>query len=306
MTPRRRLLWFAAGLTLGVGLLIGLVSSLVNRSLYWISTTYLDPAASGPAARFGAEYVEVVGIFGVLALYVGLPFAVAYVSSGGDDRGLMFHFAWAVAAVAFLPVLVASVAASRIGNPYIPLGRRLVGVVVPVVFAAGLFVAHRLALSRSPDGVDRTPPPAVFANIGVVLLLLGGMTVGAALAAPAGTLVETYDVGPPATNFEFSTERTDDGMLLVATHAGGDPVAADRLHVTGSGFADVPAADQTEPGVWRGDASGDAPRGDGRAVVEGDSVALGVTDDCEVRLTYHYGGSRTTVAKHDCGADDEG
>ncbi|PSQ44662.1 hypothetical protein BRD14_00710, partial [Halobacteriales archaeon SW_5_68_122] len=70
MMKHRRILAFAAGLTLLVGLLTGVVSALTYQSLYWVSSNYLAPAASGPAARLGARYVELVGLFGVLALYV--------------------------------------------------------------------------------------------------------------------------------------------------------------------------------------------------------------------------------------------
>lgn len=298
---RRRWLLVVAGQTLACGVVAGIVHELTLQSVpLGVSHGYLATPESGLAAVIGARYVGWVVVPAGVALYVLLPFAVAAAYSREDDRHPAFHLAWATAAVVALP-LAFLLAVTALG-PGSATGHAA-GVAVPALAAAVLFAVHRVSLSRSPDGTDRTPPLAAFANVGVVSLLVGGMMVGAALAAPAGALVETYDAGPPVTNVEFSTEQTDDGTLLVATHAGGEPVEADRIRVVGSGFDDVAAADQTGPGRWRGDASGDSPRTDGPAVVEGDSVAVGVTDDCDVRLTYRFGGSRTTLARHECGAD---
>lgn len=298
---RRAWLPFVGGLTLICGVMAGVVDALTFRStpLGW-SHTALAPGESGLAAVVGARFVEWVVVPAIVAMYVVVPFAVAYVYSRDDDRHPAFHLTWATAAVLALPlsiVAVLTVLSAPTGTA------RVVGLGVPALAAAALFVLHRVSLSRSPTGSDRTPPPAVFVNVGVAVLLVGGMTVGAALAAPTGALVETHDPGSPQVHLEFSTERTDDGTLLVATHSGGDAVEADRLHVVGNGFADVPSAEQTEPGVWQGDASGDAPHGDGRAVVRGDTVRVGVSENCDVRLVYHFGGSRSTVARHECGDD---
>ena len=301
-SARQRLVAFAAGLTLLVGLLTGVVSALTYQSLYWVSLNYLASAASGLAARLGARYVELVGLFGVLALYVALPFAVAYTSSSGDDRRPAFHYAWAVAAVSLLPVLVASVAFSRIGNPYMPLERRLVGVVIPVSFLVGLFAAHRLTLSRSPDGVDGSPPLAVFANVAFLVLFLGGFLLGGvAGAGPAGALVETERLGPPQTDFEFSEAETDDGTVLVVTHGGGEAVPAERLRIAGEGFANVSGVDRSGPGGWPTSAATDRP--DGPTVTRDDSVTVGVADDCDIRVVYVRGDVLDTLDRHDCGGE---
>lgn len=299
---RRAWLLFVTIQTLAVGVLAGLVDALTFRStpLGW-SHTRLAPAESGPAAVLGARHVEWVVVPAIVAMYVVVPYLVAVVYSRDDDRHPAFHLTWATAAVLALPLALVAVL-TVLSSP--SSAARVVGLGVPALAVTALLVGHRVSLSRSPAGSDRMPPPAVFANVGVLLLLLGGMSVGGALAAPAGALVETHDPGSPQVHVEFSTERTDDGTVLVATHAGGDAVEADRLHVVGNGFADVPSAEQTEPGGWRGDASGDAPHaphGDGRAVVRGDAVRVGVSESCDVMLVYHFGGSRSTVARHECG-----
>jgi hypothetical protein len=298
-THRQRLLAFAGGLTLVGGLLTGLVDAWTFLSPLAGSHDYLDPAISGPAAVFGARYVEWVGLLGVLTVYVLLPFAVAYVSTRGDERRPSFHFAWAVAAVAWLPVLAVAVAVSGLWNPYTPPIRRVVGVVIPVVFAAGLVAVHRFALARSPDDVDRRPPIAVFANLAFVVLFVGGVWLGTLAAGPAGALVEQEDGGVPQAAFETSTYETDDGTVLVITHDGGDAVPAENLRIDGEGFDDVSSADRTEPGPWP---ASEATDRDGEPVVTaGDSVTVGVTDACVIRVDYVRGRTRGTVGKHACG-----
>lgn len=299
-THRRRLLAFAGGLTVVVGLSTGLVDAWTYRSIPLArSHDYLDPARSGTAAVFGARYVEWVGLVGILTLYVLLPFAVAYVSIRGDERRPSFHLAWAVTAVAWLPVLAVAVAVSRLGNPYTRPVRRLVGVLIPVVFAAGLVAVHRFALARSPDDVDRRPPLAVFANLAFVVLFVGGVWLGTLAAGPAGALVEQEDGGVPQPAFETSTFETDDGTVLVITHYGGGAVPAEYIRIDGEGFDDVSGVDRTEPGPWP---TSEATDRDGEPVVTaGDSVTVGVTDACVIRVVYVRGGTRWTVGKHACG-----
>ena len=299
-THRQRLLAFAGGLTLVGGLLTGLVDAWTYRSIPpALSHDYLDPAISGPAAVIGARYVEWVGVVGVLALYVLLPFAVAYVSTRGDERRPSFHLAWAVAAVAWLPVLAWAVAVSRLGNPYTPLGRRLVGVGIPVGFAAGLVAVHRFALARSPDDADRRPPFAVFANLAFVVVFIVGVLLGTLAAGPAGALVEQEDGGVPQAAFEMSEFETDDGTVLVITHDGGDAVPAENLRIDGEGFDDVSGADRTEPGPWPASEATDSDGGP--VVTPGDSVTVGVTDGCVISVVYVRGGTRGILARDDCG-----
>jgi hypothetical protein len=298
-THRRRLLAFAGGLTLVVGLLTGFVDALTIRSLYGPTFAGLEPAISGPAARFGARYVEGVGVVGVLTLYVLLPFAVAYVSTRGDERRPSFHYAWAVAAVAWLPVLAVAVAVSGLGNPYTPPVRLVVGVAIPVVFSAGLVAAHRFALARSPDDVDRRPPLAVFANLAFVVLFVAGVWLGTVAGGPAGTLVERSDGAVPQAVFAFSETETADGTVLEVTHDGGDPIQVESLRIVGEGFENVSGTDRTEPGPWP---ASEATGPDGPTVVTNDSVTVGVADDCDIRVViYRRGVVWNTLGKHACG-----
>ena len=114
-------------------------------------------------------------------------------------------------------------------------------------------------------------------NLAVVFLFLLG-ALGVQVAAPGFADRHTAEARP---NIELAFEErtTDDGRLLVIEHAGGDPAPPARLDVRGGGFADVEGADQTGLGPWAGEAAGRAPRHDGPAVVEGDTVVV-VTDDC--------------------------
>ena len=298
-THRRRLLAFAGGLTLVVGLLTGLVDVLTMRSLYGPTFAGLEPAISGPAARFGATYVKGVGLVGLMALYALLPFAVAYVATRRDERRPSFHYAWAVAAVAWLPVLIVAVAVSGLWNPYTPQERLLVGVVIPVVFAAGLVAVHRFALARSPDDADRRPPIAVFANIAFVVLFVAGVWLGTVAGGPAGTLVERSDGAVYKTVFAFSETETADGTVLEVTHDGGDPIQVERLRIVGEGFENVSGTDRTEPGPWP---ASEATGPDGPTVVTNDSVTVGVADDCDIRVViYRQGVVWNTLGKHACG-----
>ena len=298
-THRHRLLAFAGGLTLVVGLLTGFVDALTIRSLYGPTFAGLEPAISGPAARFGARYVEGLGVVGVLTLYVLLPFAVAYVATRGDERRASFHYAWAVAAVAWLPVLAVVMLAVNLENLYTTQERLLVGVGIPVVFAAGLVAVHRFALARSPDDVERRPPLAVFANLAFVVVFIAGVLLGTLAAGPAGALVEQEDGGVPQAAFETSTFETDDGTVLVITHDGRDAVPAEYLRIDGEGFDDVSGVDRSEPGPWP---ASEATDRDGEPVVTaGDSVTIGVTDGCVISVVYVRGGTRGILARDDCG-----
>lgn len=146
-------------------------------------------------------------------------------------------------------------------------------------------------------------PRLVFLSLGVVgCLAVGFVGVQPFAGGFADEHVETYGgFGGPSALFEVEAEPVGDGTTLVTfTHAGGDPLHADRLHVRGEGFADVDGADHVEPGVWRGTVSGERPRRGGPAVVAGDSVTVAITDDCDVLLVYEEDGDGYVVAGHHC------
>ena len=150
-----------------------------------------------------------------------------------------------------------------------------------LVGAAAALVA---ALGGGALAAERVGPPNretrwVFVlNIAVLGVFSAGF-LGAQVAAPGFADRHTADTQPDV-DLEFEERTTDDGRLLVVEHAGGEPAPVDRLDIRGEGFVDVEGADQTEPGPWAGEATGRAPRGGGPAVVEGDTVTVGVADDC--------------------------
>lgn len=108
--------------------------------------------------------------------------------------------------------------------------------------------------------------------------------------------VESDRIGDPQVDFETTYTDAGDGTgVVTVTHGGGDPVRADRLRVVSDEFVDVPGADQTSPGRWKGSVSGD-----GGSVVAGDDVTVGVEDDCTVRVVYEYRDTANTIALVRC------
>jgi hypothetical protein len=101
--------------------------------------------------------------------------------------------------------------------------------------------------------------------------------------------VPTGDLGPfelasspdeqPQIALDFNYD-SDAGTVTV-THQGGDAVPAERLELQGGGFTDREGADQTSPGTWAGEASGDD-----NTVVAGDSVVVGVTPSYRLFVLY--------------------
>lgn len=95
--------------------------------------------------------------------------------------------------------------------------------------------------------------------------------------------------------FDYSFEPTDDRRgVLTVTHDGGERVPVETLTVVGEGITDVPGAQQTTPGRWQGETTGDAGN---EWVAANDSVTVGVAADCVVRVVYR---DAVTVGKYDC------
>jgi len=263
-SARRRLVAFAAGLTLAVGLLAGLLLQMVFP---------IDYSQSLLEARFG--WTVVLALLAVLlCLYVALPVAAAAVFARENGHPLAYGGV-AVAAI-LMPVLtLLAVAWALVRTSGVP------RVLPRVVGAAAALVA---ALGGGALAAERVGPPNrktqwVFVlNIAVLGVFSAGV-LGAQVAAPGFADRHTADTQPDV-ELEFEERTTDDGRLLVVEHVGGEAAPVDRLDIRGEGFADVEGADQTEPGPWAGEATGRAPRGGGPAVVEGDTVTVGVADDC--------------------------
>lgn len=94
---------------------------------------------------------------------------------------------------------------------------------------------------------------------------------------PAG---QTSPETTPQVRFQFEYEPTGSGQgRLTITHTSGDAVDAGNLFVRGSGFADVPDVDQTEPGPWQGGTN------EGQ-VMAGNRVTVGVTSAYDVTVVW--------------------
>jgi hypothetical protein len=263
-SARRRLVAFAAGLTLAVGLLAGLLLQMVFP---------MDYSHSLLEARFGRTVMlALLAVF--VCLYVALPVVAAAVFVRENGHPLAYGGV-AVAAI-LMPVLTPLAVAWAL--------ERTSGVPAVLPRLVGAAAALVAALGGGALAAERVGPPNrktrwVFVlNIAVLGVFSAGV-LGALVAAPGFADKHTTDTTPDV-DLEFEERTTDDGRLLVVEHAGGQPAPVDRLDIRGEGFADVEAADQTEPGPWAGEATGRAPRGGGPAVVEGDLVTVGVADDC--------------------------
>jgi hypothetical protein len=262
-SARRRLVAFAAGLTLAVGVLGGVVAAMVASA---------DLSASLPEVRIGWTVTVLLAV-AVALLYVAVPVGIAAVLAREHGHPLVYGAA-ALTTVLF-PVAVPVALLWTVGvGPEV--GSALSRFVATVVGAIALLVCGVVAFERATSAEDDGWMLAL--NVAVVLVFLLGF-LGVQVVAPGFADRHTTDTRPDV-ELEFEERTTDDGRLLVVEHAGGEPAPVDRLDIRGEGFADVEGADQTEPGPWAGEATGRAPRGGGPAVVEGDTVTVGVADDC--------------------------
>ena len=262
-SARRRLVAFAGGLTLAVGALGGVVAAMVFPA---------DLSTSLPEVRIGRGVVVLL-LAVVVLLYVVVPVGVAAALAQEHGHPLIYG----AAALAAIGVPVVAPVAFVWTVEEAAVGTALLRVVATVAGIAAVLVAGGVVFRRVTPATEGTGW-VLGLNLAVVFLfLLGGL--GVQVAAPGFADRHTAEARPDV-ELEFEERTTDDGRLLVIEHAGGDPAPPARLDVRGRGFADVEGADQTGPGPWAGEATGRAPRHDGPAVVEGDTVVVGVTDDC--------------------------
>lgn len=119
--------------------------------------------------------------------------------------------------------------------------------------------------------------------------------VGAVLGSFVLGLGETQHSPIPQVAFSFDYDESAGTVTI--THDGGDTVAASKLYVRGTGFANASGADMTGPGRWGGSTSGET--GGGPAVVAGDRVTVGVESDCELRVVYEGADRAATLAAYD-------
>lgn len=188
------------------------------------------------------------------------------------------------------------------------------GATLVVVLGLGVAAVLLAALTAVPlygtvsERVRTGDVPRLVAVCLVAVCLVGVGFVGVQPIAGefADATVETRSAwGGPDASFTATERTTDDGERLVTiTHDGGDPVLASAVVVLGEGFADVDAADQTGPGRWGGEATDERPRRGGRAIVTGDAVTVGASEDCEIALVYERDGHSSTFFFYECAAAD--
>jgi hypothetical protein len=288
---RKRLLAYVAALTFIVGVVGGVVASM---TLF----VPIDESASLIEARVGSALVKGL-LITVVALYVSIPVGVAVFRRGEGDR--IRHAGIAALAVFGLPLVFVGTLYTfhqfRIGFVgLLPFGVLFVLVAVPVLVVV---LAYQGFSDRGSDkGADWT----IALNLAVIVIF----AVGFVGVSPFGAVfADEYTEqrsgwGPNAVFVAEERPAGGNASVLTFTHDGGDPIAAANIEVRGEGFADIDAADQTEPGPWQGSVSGERPRRGGSAVVSGDSIEIGVTGDCEIALIYSNDEMATTIADHDC------
>ena len=286
-----RALAYVTGLTLVVGALGGVVAAMTVFVPLEQSTSLIE-------ARLGATVVEVLwAALGVL--YLAGPLVLAVGVARKDDRWVA-HGLVAGGAVLGLPlVFVSFTHVNRVGvqrsRTVLAFALLLVGTVgaVGAVAAAG-----RWLLRETTVGVSGVPLALV------AVCLLAFVAVLPVATGVATDLTTEYRQG--WAQVDVGEHTTADGTrVVVFTHDGGGPLPAAETHIVGEGFvgADDATADQTAPGAWQGEASGELPRRDGGYIVEGDSVAVAVGAECELRLLVETG-SRDTLRPYECGADE--
>ncbi|MFW5963637.1 MAG: hypothetical protein ACOCQM_02135 [Natronomonas sp.] len=233
-------------------------------------------------------------------LYVAAPFAIAEVRTR-ESGNRVYHIAAAVTGIVVtVPVVLVIL---------IALESFVFGIVSPVLLlgaVAGITaVSVGITLSyRFHMGDNGTSPFVQLVALNLVVatvFVVGFLGVTPFGAVFADEYTEQRSGGGPNAKF-VGEERPADGnaSVLTLTHDGGDPISPENLGVRGEGFATVEGVDQTEPGPWQGSVSGERPRRGGAAVVSGDSIEIGVTDDCDVSLVYFDDEYAYTIAYHDC------
>lgn len=205
--------------------------------------------------------------------------------------------------VARMTVLVpmhraASTVEARVGATLVT----VLGVAVAATVLAVLTVGPLYAVLS--DRVRVAPEPSfVLLALGVVAcVVIGFVGVQPFAGGFADAHTDTYGgFGGPHADFEVSVDWVGDGRAIVTfTHAGGDPLLAEHVYVRGKGFAAIDGADHQEPGPWQGTVSGERPRRGGAAVVDGDSVSVGVTGECMVGLVYDGDDMGSVIAGYEC------
>lgn len=272
-SPARRLLAFVALQTSLVALLAAATGAVTDTAPFLATGHPVSVPASGPAASATVLALQWLLLVGVV-LAAG-PITSVYRARREERPGRAA--VWWVAAVGGLAVVVW--VASVVATLWSPAGA---AAVLAATVAAAL-VGYRTGGGDPPDHGAWRPRPAVLGPLAGVVLVAAVLAVPAAVPGQHEPLVESEGFSAPAVEWAFDYEAVGDGRgVLTITHRGGDVVDADDLLLRGSGFADVPGANQTASGPWQG-----SVRESGSGVVAAhDSVAVGVEADCRLRLVY--------------------
>ena len=267
-----RALAYVTGLTPVVGALGGVVAAMtVFVPLEW-STSLIE-------ARLGATVVKALWVALGLLYLAGPLVLAAGVAREDDRRGA--HGLVAAGAVLGLPLVVVSFThVNRVGQQGSRTVLAFALLLAGGVGAVGAVVAvGRWLLRETTVGVSGVPLALV------AVCLLAFVAVLPVAAGVADDLTTEYRQGWAQLDVEERT-TADGTRVVVFTHDGGDSLPATRTRVVGEGFAEAEDADvdQTAPGVWQGEASGELPRREGEYIVEGDTVVVAVGTECDLRL----------------------
>lgn len=287
----RRFLAFAAGLTVLVGLLAGVLSQVTAYGLPLFGHDYLQPGRSDLAAVLALRAVDVALLLAPL-VYLVVP---ALVVLGTPDHGDRRHLVAAAAALLTLPALAVGfqvLAGTRVRDTVVTVG------------AALILLGGLLAVRRLRERADGTLPASA-APLGLlfaVLLLVSAFAGGSAGARVADDLSSEYGTWPPQAAFAFEYEPADDGRgVLTVRHDGGLEIPVEELSLRpdpNGSFVAVAGANQTAAGRWQGSTT---PGEDGPVVAPGDAVAVGLAADCEtVRVVWDDGSNAATLGYYEC------
>lgn len=279
--------------------------TLSGTVAFWDAHDHLARPGSGPAAVLANDTLMLF-LATVLGAAVALPLLVARArlqqDAGSTAATLLGIGAGMVAPVALVGVW-ALFAGITIAGPVFFSAVVTVGVLT-LAGAAGFAIEHLAggAGRRGTDAGDTLPWLACCWNYWLVGALVVGAVGGSLVGAPLGGAVETWD-GTPQAAFDYETTETANGTRLTVTHDGGDELPAAGLRLTGNLTA-VPGANQTRAGPWNGSATHiEQAFRPGQHVAPGDQVAVGVPEDCVVRVVWEGpAGDSVTLGKYECGS----
>lgn len=295
MRATSRFAVYAAIQTAVVAVLAGIAAPLTLFTPFGMGHYHLAPAASDLAAQLTVTVLQVLVVV-MAALFVLVPISIAgYLSEHGEYPS-QHYIVGAGVSMGGLAVLLGMIPYGGVGR----LDRR--GLMVLAAAVLGLAVAYSIVIAWPAANRGGRPALALLLNHVFVGTFVIGFLFAPVAAPPTQGLVEEHSLSPPQTAFDHAYTPTDDDQgVLTITHDGGDHIPVDRVWIHGEGFAAVEGADQTQAGRWQGETTA---RSDGQAgvvVEEGDSVGVGVTDGCVIRVVYMVEGSEATLGKYTCG-----